>query len=442
MKFSYRTRIVLFVLALIVINVLAFSITLVDKTSYKNSLYYRFSRQRFAWIVSDLPPQYAIKAGWAKVNITPSFKTPIANGQENQKWTAVHDSIYTRAVVLDNGTTLAAIITIDLVMMPPTVVQELQKRLPAIGFAWKNVYLGATHSQHSLGGWANDYMGKKLLGDYNDRLVVQLAEAIVKAVTIAKENRATAQVGYNQLSDNNKDTLSDGRFQFLKIRKITGESALICSSEVPPINSSTATLSSLSRDYAGILTDKLERQAGSFVLFMAGSVPVPTAKIQAGETADEAIKRVDSLVAHVTPLVARQPLHTDSVLVAQTTPLIQNDPQVRISKSWRLKPWLTKSLYGDYPAELKAIRIGKTVFVGNPGAFSTGLVANLLTKPVATRNDLIITSFNGGDIGQIVPDAYYYSAQSPYTIGDMNRFGPHTGAFVDDMIQNLVSSLK
>jgi len=167
-----RFRITLIVVALVVINVLALSFTTVNKGSYKNSLYYRFTRQRFAWIISDPHPKYAIRAGWANVTITPTAASDAVSP----------DSIQTRAIVLDNGTTRAAMITVDLLMMPPTVAQALEQKLPKLGLAWKNVYLGATYSQPDLGGWSKDYMGKQNAGPYDEQRVNQLTEAILKAV--------------------------------------------------------------------------------------------------------------------------------------------------------------------------------------------------------------------------------------------------------------------
>ena len=447
MKVSTKQRTIAFVVALIVINALAICFTLVDKSSYKSTKYYRYTRQRFAWIVTTPPPEYAIKAGWAKVNITPAFKTPIANNVTDQSWTTVHDSIYTRAIVFDNGMTLAAIVTIDLLMMPPMVAQTLQQRLPKVGMDWKNIYLGATNSHHSIGGWANDYMGKKYAGDYDERLVSQLTDAIIKAIIEAKKNLAAVQIGYSKLNLGSEGANvsaeknpSGKQFHFLKLRKLTGESAIICSSEGFQLLGSQLTSNALSRDGAGILTDKLEQQTGSFTLFMAG--PMDQSKANLNPSNDLKDDQINSLVLRITPVLASLPLHTDSTLVAQTVLLVQNDPQVRITKNWRLKPWLARALYGDYPAELKALRIGKTVFLGTPGLVSDKLLPALLSTPVAKRNNLVITSFNGGNIGQIVPDTSYYEDPNPYDIHEINRFGPHTEAFFGEMVQSLVSSLK
>lgn len=414
-----RYRLIAFVLALIIINGLAFSIALVDKTSYKNALYYRFTRQRFAWIVSSPPPQHAIYAGWAKTTLDSAFSLPKAGAGGAPS----SESLFTRAIVFDNGTTKAVAISIDLLMMPPLVAAELQKRLPKLGFDWKNVYLGATNSHPNLGGWANDYRSKKNLGDYDETLVDNLTKAILQAVSIAQKNVAPVQTGYTQFEN----------VHLLKIQKQTGESAVICSANAPQQFADQADSSS-EPSVGNAIATQLEERTGSFLLYMAGGMDRPAGGTHSGQ--------VDSLVARAVPLLNRLPLHTDSILVAQTVPLIQSDPQVRISKSWRIKPWLVKAMYGDYGADMKALRIGKTVFVGNPGGFSSELASALQATPTGERNNLVITSYNGGNIGQIVPDKYYYDPESPYDIREMNRFGPHTSAFITEMVQNLVSSLK
>lgn len=421
-----RYRIVLFMVVLVVINTLALSFTLVNKGGYKNSLYYRFTRQRFAWITSAPQPKHAIQAGWATVAIKP-------NGAS--------DSIQARAIVLDNGTTRAAMISVTLRMLPPTVAQALEQRLPKVGFAWKNVYLGATYSPQELSGWAKDYMGERRFGPYDQGRVDQVTEAIVQAVTTAQKNMTTVQLGYTKTDLNGQiprktegDQAKTPTLDWLQLRKPTGETALIYSGTVPAMP--TATNASTPAGFFDQLTQQLEKQTHSFTLAMVGAIQDTKSSNQTNQPNPQA------LAAQMAPLLAHQPLHTDSTLIAQTAPLIQNDPHIRISQNWRLKPWLAKALYGDYPAELKALRIGQTVFVGCPGSVSAEVAKDLLALPVAEQRPLVITSYNGGNLGQIVPDSYYYDPSSPYALGQINRFGPHMAEFVEDMTQSLVTSLK
>ena len=265
-----------------------------------------------------------------------------------------------------------------------------------------------------------------------------MTEAILKAVTSAQKNVSAVQIGYSQVdltaqnqpsSDSSKT--GNNPLQLLQLRKPTGESALIFAGYIRPIPADKS-------DFLPLLTKQLEAKTRCFTLGLVGSVQDASRLIKAGT----GNRPVDQVTNQIAALVANQSLRTDSTLIAQTTPLIQNDPQIRVSQNLRLKPWLAKALYGDYPAELKALRIGKTVFVGCPGGVSTELVDDLLTLPVADQRKLVITSYNGGDIGQFVPDNYYYTKESPYALDQINRFGPYTATFFKDMTQSLVSSLK
>jgi neutral ceramidase len=426
-----RAKILSIVAAFVVINALGISLTVVNKGSYKNSLYHRFTRQRFAWIVSDPLPKQPIQAGWARETFRP----------EATSTGGAPDSVQTRVLVLDNGTTRAVMITVDLILMPPSVAQALEQRLPKLGFVWKNVYLGCTYSNAGLGGWAKDYMGERTYGPYNEQQVNRLTETILKAVASAQKNKATVQIGYTQLDLKDQKPLpaesrqaGDDPLHLLQLRKSTGESALVYSGSARQMPADSTGHGGFFRR----LTQTLDIQTAYFTLGVVGPVQFVNSP---GQERRERLS-ADRIVAQIRTLLDRQPLHTDSTLIAQTAPLIQNDPHVRISQSWRLKPWLTKALYGDYPAELKALRIGRTVFLGCPAGMSVELANDLLTLPVADQRNLIITSFNGGNIGPVVPDRYYFDEKSPYALSGTNRFGPHTAEFFEDMTQSLVSSLK
>ncbi len=85
-----------------------------------------------------------IKVGAAKVNITPSKNELGPNSL------GIHDSVYCRAIVIDNGVTMAALITVagnqnEQVWKTSTARMEKELGIPA-----ENVVLSSTHS-HSVG---------------------------------------------------------------------------------------------------------------------------------------------------------------------------------------------------------------------------------------------------------------------------------------------------
>lgn len=438
MRRFFKYGVYIYLIVFPVLAALLMSLTVVNKQSYKNTSYYRFARQQFAWTTADPEPKYALKAGWSNVSVLPPVSALSSVG--NKSFT--RDSVSARAVVLDNGSTLAAIIALDLPMMPPAVAEELQKKLPQHGFSWKNIYLSATHAKPLVGGWAKDYMGQQDSGDYDQGWVNQLVDTILQAVARAKANLATVKIGADYLSFTASHRTDP--IHLLRLRKETGESAVIFTglgNDLPPVDPMAL---AGQRDWVSQISQGIEKQAHCFPLFMVGAIQDAHTGTESANRAAFTTDDVNKIVSQIALTVDRQPLETDSTLIAQTTTLAQahSDPQIRISQHWRLKSWLARKLYGDYSTELKALQVGKTVFVGFPGAVSSQLVPAFSELKMGRDQNLVLTSYNGGNIGQIVPDTYYYATESPYNIREINRFGPQTAQFMLEMTQSLVSSLK
>ncbi len=136
------------------------------------------------------------------------------------------------------------------------------------------------------------------------------------------------------------------------------------------------------------------------------------------------------------PQIRPQP---DSTLALLTLPLALLEPHPRVIGNWRVRPWLFYALYGDYPSDLKALRIGQTVLLGTPCDFSGELAAEL--NPLAAKQsvNLMVTSFDGGYIGYVTPDRYY--ERKTYETRDMNWFGPQNGAYFTEMMAGLLKKL-
>jgi neutral ceramidase len=115
-----------------------------------------------------------LRVGAAKVDITPAADSLPRN------YLGILDHIHSRAIVIDNGSTTAALITVDAGSAPDNVWQAVAKQLESeLGIPAKNVLLTATHS-HSIPG--------QPVGPY--------VEKIVESVRLAKQRLAPARVGY------------------------------------------------------------------------------------------------------------------------------------------------------------------------------------------------------------------------------------------------------
>jgi hypothetical protein len=118
-----------------------------------------------------VPP---LRAGAAKVDVTP------ADGELPRNSRGVLDRLYARAIILESGTSSAAMVTVDAGALPDpiwqAVTQQIEKEL---GIPAANVLLTATHT-HSAGGQRG--------ADYTRK--------IVESVRLAKEKLTPARVGY------------------------------------------------------------------------------------------------------------------------------------------------------------------------------------------------------------------------------------------------------
>ncbi|MFD2570884.1 neutral/alkaline non-lysosomal ceramidase N-terminal domain-containing protein [Spirosoma soli] len=451
MKFLRILAKVLLGLILFLVLFVAVSIAPVDDTPYQKMPYYTQTKQRLTQLTLPPPAKTALKAGWGKVNITPAYTTPTGGYGERlgKHWRILSDSIFARAIVLDNGSTKVAVVGLDLVITPPTVTEALKKRLPEVGMTWENVYMGAIHSHNSIGGWAPKLVGQLIAGKYDEKIVTLITDGVLNAIRKAQGNMAPVQIGvgqadasdhiYNRISSSGPTGPLDGQIHLLTLKKNTGESALLCTFAGHPTLFDGNNGDYLSRDYPGSLVDRLEKKSASFALFLAGTVG-STGPQSRGKTDFQEIRNyAGDLALRIERTVPQIKTKPDSTLALLTLPLGLREPHPRVIGNWRVRPWLFYAIYGDYPSDLKALRIGQTVMLGTPCDFSGEFVADF--KPLAAKKNinLMITSFDGGYIGYVTPDKYY--DRQTYETRDMNWFGPYNGAYFEEMMMGLVEKL-
>ncbi len=116
--------------------------------------------------------QPPLRVGAAKVDVTPETLP--------QNYLGVLDHIHSRAIVIDNGATLAALVTVDAGSMPDNIWQGVTKQVESeLKIPTANVILTATHTHSVPGQQAAGYIAK-----------------IVESVRLAKQRLAPARAGY------------------------------------------------------------------------------------------------------------------------------------------------------------------------------------------------------------------------------------------------------
>lgn len=425
-------------------------ISRIDRTPYQQNGYYkRLDKQLSSFTIDSLQVQGdTIRAGWAKVNITPSYPVALAGygSRKGKEFTSVNDSIWVRAFVFSNGKQKVALVNLDMLIVPPLVVKALQEKLPAIGFTIGHTYLTATHTHNSIGGWAKKMVGRLIAGKYQEKVVQDLSNQIVRAIQQADQNKQIAQFGFAKYD---KDSLVNNRItgaagytdpwlRVLKIKQASGKTAIITSFAAHATCLSSKDYA-LSRDYPGALVDSLEKHPEiDFAAYCAGGVGSHS-PAGGGNNYKQIIYMARQLTQTVFAHIDSIPLTYQKELVSVHIPLPLSKPQWRISDNWYLRPWLFFALYGrDYNSSLTALKIGNVTWAGTPCDFSGELIP-LIEKKLSGNDHVIVTSFNGGYIGYITHDAHFDT--NHYETRAMSWFGPQNGAYLVESISRLLNKL-
>lgn len=386
--------------------------------------------------------QQGYSIGFAKVNLTPSYPTATAGyGKRMGKlYESVLDSIFVRSMVVSIGDRRVAIVTADILIIPPAVTALLEKELPEIGFTLDNTYLGASHSHNSIGNWGRGVMGL-LYGSYDDAIVHFIADQIKTSIQLASGNMlpATLKAGTLPLAHTVQNRLIDGGpvdslLRVVEVHRSDSSKLLLMSFTAHATCLSSRDVN-LSADYPGKLVDLIEEEGYTFAMFMAGAVGSHT-----GRSPEQGRSCVDWMANKVSQgfLERRNELTPvrDSIVFMHRVPLLLSPPQAKLFKEWRIRPWLFNLAFGDYPEYLTILRLGDIAMVGTPCDFSGEFSFSLDSLSAKHGLRTMVTSFNGGYMGYITPDQYY--DVDHYETQLMNWYGPGNGTYMKQCIERLI----
>jgi len=240
-------------------------------------------------LLGAAPSRAELKAGAARVDITPdvkSSKIPLGGyaARKGAASTGVHDPVYAHALVLSNGTTKAAIVSVDLCFLPSSVKSEVMKRLNSGGASWTaaNVFLAATHTHcgpdplamHAansfvLKGWTP--LDTKLLAFTADHIAasIQQAEKALRPATIALSTAEEPMLNRNRRGEK----LTDPTLTLLKVADLDGKAiaAIVNYAAHPTLYGDN--MLEVSADWPGVMAQDVEKTLGegSVCLFLNGA---------------------------------------------------------------------------------------------------------------------------------------------------------------------------
>ena len=222
----------------------------------------------------------SLRAGAARVDITPAADAALlmsGYAGRTQGFKDIHDNLSIRAIVVDDGTTQAAIISAEVIGFSHALWEKITDRLAQeTGIPRENVLLAAvhTHAAPSIGTYGQQPEGRQAL------YVQRVEDAVVEALRLAKSRLQPAKVGFGsgkanvnmnrRASDgeggwmlgNNPDGPSDKTVAAVKFESLVGEPIAIFSNYGVHGTVLGSNNLSISSDLPGATSRAVERHYG------------------------------------------------------------------------------------------------------------------------------------------------------------------------------------
>jgi hypothetical protein len=143
-----------------------------------------------------------LRAGTGQARITPADPQPLAGYFRERLSTGVHDDLWAKALVLDDGAQSLAIIVCDVIWVPGDVVEKARRLVQAqAGIPPERVFISATHT----------HTAPDVAGRFADWLPGRIAEAVASAAKSMQPARlAFASGSEPSLVFNRRFFMTDG----------------------------------------------------------------------------------------------------------------------------------------------------------------------------------------------------------------------------------------
>jgi neutral ceramidase len=438
--------------------VLVFTSCAVQRTPYPQTGYYRRTVER----LDSLGPKIncsedAIFAGFSKVSITPALNTKPENSYEgkfnkvplagfgNRKGkpaTGVHDSLFVKAVALKMGSKLMVLVSADILLMPPNIVDSVLLILSGKGIKRDELFFSETHSHSSIGGWGYGFVSKQAAGKENKNLEKWLTRQISNAVINAISNLYPAKIGSgnfnascftrNRLIGNQGE--KNGEFDYLIIEQTGRRKAVIgtYSAHATTLNENNMELSG---DYPGYWERKTENGLADLAMFCGGSMGSQS-PVGQGVQFDNAKYIGESLSDSLSVHLKNVSFSEKPVLCSVSLKIELPEFHFRVSTNMNLTTGVSRLLMAQPEnVYLQALRINNLIWYFTPGDFSGEFALQIKNSLVEKGYEAAVTGYNGSYIGYIIPGKYFNLKS--YEARLMGWFGPTMGDYTVDLINQI-----
>ena len=387
-----------------------------------------------------------LMAGAAEREITPSVRTPLAgySRRHGTLSTGVHDPVFVRAVVLQDGERSVALVSADLLIIDERLFNAVRHRVEIAPRAVPmTILLAATHTHSGPGAYGRKLLEKISMGHYDPRVFDELAARIAEAILSASDTLKPVGVHYavgptvgavhNRMTD---DGVVDAELSVVAFEAIDHQPvAIVANFAAHPTTLGSRNMA-VSADYPGVLVQRLHAAHPSAVaLFFPGAVG-DQGPVKQGEGFEPAKRLGEALAQDAEALLARSTADADGGLQIRQRVVPLAPAQVRLG-GWTLPRFLGQSLVDD-DATLTVAAVGPVLFMGVPCDLSAELGLELKRHATARGFQPVVVGFADDYVGYCLPsrvyDAKHYEASMAFN-------GPGTGEQLVEELKKMIDEL-
>lgn len=359
----------------------------------------------------------AMRAGVSVAPINPPIGAFIAGDKQNRMFTAVHDSLFAKAVVVSHGDEQVAIVTLDCIgLLYPDVLRIRKKTSELCGFPEARIMVSSTHTHSGpdvVGIWGSDYEHTGVDSAYMSFLI-NTAAAQVKAAFDNQQDviAVTAETTFGEPWVQNicREEI-DRSVTVLQLRNSEDMPVVTLTNFACHPTFMDARFSEVSSDYVNGYYKQMKKQTGAEALFLQGAIGGWVQPEDGEGSFEKAYQR------------GRELAHTVLVVLPKANPLKSSDisfhsKQVKFpveNEGWKQLAaigTIRREIKDSVTTELAWFSIGEAQFATHPG--ETAPFYGLETKKLMGSGPRFVLGLGNDALGYIVKPSFFEEKNIPH----------------------------
>ncbi len=386
--------------------------------------------------------KHVFYAGSSTGIVSPPAGSFIAGDAPNRTFTGVHDDLFAKAVVLSDGATEVAIVTIDCIGLMNSDVQRIRDKVRKLSdFPAENIIVSSTHTHSGpdvVGIWGPDLTHTGVDSAYMEFLISTAAEQVV----LANQSRVpvTLQTGESSYGEGWVENISneeiDRAVSVLRVVDADGKSVASITNFACHPTFMDAMSSEVSADYVAGFYQALDSAWGGVNLYLQGAI---------GGWVQPVTERGDIRMA-----MEKGKGLAKVVLQANQNGNEPIEPTVDIRNTSLVLPvanegWKQLSAMGTIPrkirdsveTEITWFRIGPAQFITHPG--ETAPFYGLASKKLMSSGPKFVLGLGQDALGYILKPTFFEHDTIPHApyLTSMS-VGPETGPLLMESVERLI----